>query len=270
MRRLAQEHVGVARSYGWVGPPYDMWVLAELLDIRVEFAEPEEIKDALLLPNPRTGTFVIKVSRGLPLGRRRFNVAHEIAHTFFPDCAERVQLRGGVSKKDVGLERLCDAGASEMLLPHPGFAEDVERCGGLGVRALTVLKELYQASWEATANRMVSTAPTSAAMLVLSHRLKPLELRQPFFPGMEPLPKLRVDYAVCSESLADVFVPPHKSVPPESALNQLPGLDSGATTADTEHSDWSQLGLGAARAEGILLRGAQDEQLVIALLTVAK
>jgi Zn-dependent peptidase ImmA (M78 family) len=148
----------------------------------------------------------------MPEERRRFNIGHEIAHTFFPDCAESVQLRGGGSFRadDQVVETLCDVGAAEMLFPLDFFLPDVAALGGPSLATLVELRGRYVASWEATGNRLVSTATVPCAMVVLRLRLKSIEERQrTYLPGLAPRPKLRVDYSVRSNSLEDHFVPPH-------------------------------------------------------------
>jgi hypothetical protein len=153
-----------------------------------------------------------------------------------------------------------------MLFPLQVFTEDAASLGGLSLKTLSDLRERYQASWEATANRLVSTTDSACAMVVLRLRIKPTEARRgPFLPGLEPRPKLRVDYTVRSKSLEDRFVPPHKSVPEDSVLYHLAGTDrSGDHVAGIE--DWSALGLGVVELEGMCLPTEWDEAKLLVIL----
>jgi Zn-dependent peptidase ImmA (M78 family) len=58
-------------------------------------------------------------------GRIRFSIAHEIAHTFFPDFSERVRNREDT--KELGVDRevefLCNIAAAEIVMPVGSFRE---------------------------------------------------------------------------------------------------------------------------------------------------
>jgi len=143
----ARDLVARAAALGWSGPPFDVSVLAELLDIKVEYEPATVVEDAMLVPNPETGQFAIKVSTAMPLARQRFSIGHEITHTFFPDCAETIRLRGGRAHAgDAEVEALCDTGASEMLFPLQHFRRDAALLCGPSLAALAELRQQYQAS----------------------------------------------------------------------------------------------------------------------------
>jgi IrrE N-terminal-like domain len=60
----------------------------------------------------------IKVNADLPRVRKRFVCCHELVHTFFEEAAGRYRLhalgRNAYTREE---ERLCDAGAAELLVP---------------------------------------------------------------------------------------------------------------------------------------------------------
>src|SRR5579872_330754 len=74
---------------GWHGPPYDPSQLAEMLGIQLR-PDPD-VLDART--RSESGRFVIDFNPLRPQARLRFSLAHEIAHTLFPDCAEEVRHR---------------------------------------------------------------------------------------------------------------------------------------------------------------------------------
>jgi len=270
IRAKARDLVLRATEWGWSGPPFDVALLAELRDIRVDYEPAALVDDAMLVPDLKTGQFTIKISKGMPPERQRFNIGHEITHTFFPDCADAIQLRGGGRSpaKDLVVETLCDIGAAEMLFPLDSFTRDLTSLGGPSLRALTTLREWYQASWEATAHRLVDTADVPCAMVVLRLRLKPTEKRnRPFLPGCEPRPKLRVDYAVLSGNLRHCFVPPHKSIDLGSRLYDLLGSTAQPVAAV---EDWSGLSLGTVEVEAISLPTDGAETKVLAVVRPAR
>jgi hypothetical protein len=89
--RRARETVFQAFDKGWSGPPFDPIKLAGLLNISVR--AHADVVDARTVPTG-AGKFTIEFNPQQNRGRVRFSVAHEIAHTFFPDCALAVRHRG--------------------------------------------------------------------------------------------------------------------------------------------------------------------------------
>jgi len=101
---------------GWSGPPYDPFALAEYLKIGV--VAREDIPEARTVQS-RTG-FIVEFNPNRPRGRVKFSICHELAHTLFPDCGDRVRNR--VTHRDMKgdewqLETLCNIGAAELLMP---------------------------------------------------------------------------------------------------------------------------------------------------------
>jgi hypothetical protein len=73
---------------GWSGPPFDPIQLADLLKIDVR--PKEERDDACLLPLS-SGKFRIEFNPNRPKARIRYSIAHELAHTLFPDCDAEIR-----------------------------------------------------------------------------------------------------------------------------------------------------------------------------------
>src|SRR5207247_85692 len=123
IRRRCRELVTDAKERGWSGPPYDPEILASLNDIRVEAVAHDIRADARIFPG-ENGHLIIQYASGVLPERRRFSICHEITHTRFPDCYEEVRCRcrqGKIDWKHWELERLCNIGAAELLIPYDDF-----------------------------------------------------------------------------------------------------------------------------------------------------
>ena len=113
---MARDVVLNAMDEGWTGPPYDPFVLAEILGIAV--APSDDVLDARVVANSKG--FLVEYNPSRSRGRMRFSVAHEIAHTLFPDCADMARHRlayGETISDDWQLELLCNVAAAEFLMP---------------------------------------------------------------------------------------------------------------------------------------------------------
>jgi Zn-dependent peptidase ImmA (M78 family) len=89
-----------------------------------------ERRDAVVILNAanngKRGQILYNPDR--PSGRRAFSIAHEIAHTFFPSTSGGARFRemtASDSQEMSELERLCDLGAAEVLMPKEEFQASV-------------------------------------------------------------------------------------------------------------------------------------------------
>jgi hypothetical protein len=183
-------------------PPIDLRIVASYFGIaRVS-----------VLPLPWAGCLIagengveIKLNAADRAARQRFTGFHEVTHTFMPGFRLVLQFRcnpARASKRRDALESLCDVGASEFLLPHRFFREDVAS-GEFGLDLVEELASSYEASLEATANRLVDYWPERTAFLSLEVRNKPRD------PVGSP-PKLRVNSAHAAPGFP--YAPRHKSI----------------------------------------------------------
>lgn len=217
IRRAARDLVSFARDLGWQGPPFDPQIAASLRGIHATPSSTIE-QDALIRPTPCGTAFEIVWNEKAHRARVNFSFCHEISHTFFPDCAEAIRYRSVGHRCDPGrpLERLCDIGASEILLPFDSFSEDA-RTLGLSIHSVVKLRTQYQASREAVARRLVELNVQPCAAVFLTHRLSLKERRAAgqtmLFPTERPRPKLRVDMMTASASFGPTRMPVHKSIP---------------------------------------------------------
>jgi hypothetical protein len=85
--------------------------------------------------------------------RTRFTIAHELCHTFFYELVPEIKF--GSREVDAEEERLCNLGASELLIPTPGL----KRCAKqyrVSIESLEELAANYVVSPEAMLLRLRS------------------------------------------------------------------------------------------------------------------
>ncbi len=163
----ARELVYRALERGWTGPPFDPVVLAELH--HVDVYPGQGAFDAALTGTGRRPT--IEYNPEQSPARIRNSVAHEIAHTLFPDFAERMRHRSGPHQRpdDWQLELLCNLAAAELLMPAGNFP-------ALSARELTIdrvveLHREFGVSIEAAAFQVArTTSVRCVAFTTASHR----------------------------------------------------------------------------------------------------
>ncbi len=149
--RRARSEALSAMEEGWTGPPFDPFELAARL--KVPLIPRVELADARTVPSGSDG-LSIEFNPTRPRGRLRFSIAHELAHTFFPDAAEQIRNRGGTRRgDDWQLELLCNVAASELLMPIGSFPELKD--ADLDITALMRIRKHFDVSTEALLRRVV-------------------------------------------------------------------------------------------------------------------
>ena len=159
-----------AMDAGWAGPPFDPVALAEFLEIPT--LPTDAVRDARTVPAGSSGVR-IEYNPNKPRGRVRFSVAHEIAHTFFPDCAEQVRNRSPHASLEGDawqLEALCNIAASEMVMPLPALGLAVDEHPT--VEQLLQERQRFDVSTEALFIRGVRASETPVAMFTASRNAK--------------------------------------------------------------------------------------------------
>jgi hypothetical protein len=212
--------------------PFAVDALASFLGISCTDEAPVHSYDAELVPIEH-GRVAIRVNPDRPETRKRFSMAHEVCHTFFPHYQTRIWCRTDArfrrrENPDDLLEMLCDIGASELVMPLPWFASDaLVVCTGA---ELAELAGKYGASREATLRRYAEMSDRTAHAVFFSWRLKPVETRRLTNPDQQrlfdipdeegPAKKLRLDYSIPSTAAVEAgfYLPPHKSVESEGPL----------------------------------------------------
>ena len=123
----------------------------------------EDVREAETIPNDQ-GKPRIEYHPTRPKGRLRYSLAHEIAHTIFPDWADRVRKRAPHSElqgDDWQLEALCNIAAAEFVMPIGSFTDLATPA--VGVDAL--LEE--QKRYEARVRRIVETRQSFKGVAVI-------------------------------------------------------------------------------------------------------
>jgi hypothetical protein len=182
--------------------------------------------------------------------RKNYSICHELVHTLFEDCYEMVHQRKSnptAFDPQQEIERLCQLGAAEILMPEDDFLIDLQRLG-FSLANVPELCRRYEASREAVARRMLTLANETAALVFLSRRLKPSESRGEYLDGLLPQEKLRVLYVVQTSDFP-VFLPAHKSAPNESCAYAVNMADSMAQAREC----WDVSGCGDWLVEAMAL-----------------
>jgi O-acetyl-ADP-ribose deacetylase (regulator of RNase III) len=187
--RKASTVVIDAMDAGWSGPPFDPVALADFLGIGV--VPKDDVADARTVPvGPG---FRIEFNPNRPKGRVRYSIAHEIAHTLFPDCAKRVRNRvahEGLTQEDRELEALCNIAAAEFLMPMGSFP--VLTGHDLAMGPLSELRRTFEVSMEAVFIRAVQLTSNSCAAFCCSRN--------------ETRSRYVIDYMIPSQSWTKVVV----------------------------------------------------------------
>lgn len=211
---------------GWEGPPFDLFELAHILGIEV--IPKDEFRDARTVP-VGGGEVAIEYNPTRPRHRLRFSLAHEIAHTFFPDFAKIARYRGNpaVGPHDGWqLELLCNVAAAELLMPTDTLP--MLREGPLEIEELMGLRANFGVSTEVLLRRATKLATYPVAMFAAS-RTDPSAGHSPF----------RIDYTVPSRAWAP-SLKHGETRPPDSVLGECTAV--GFTARRQE--DWTDELLG--------------------------
>lgn len=165
----------------------DPFLLAELKGIAV--VPNEHVLDARLVPSG-SNRLRIEYNPAQSRSRVRFSIAHELSHTFFPDCEDTIRNRAPRSTfgpHEWELEMLCNIGAAELLMPianFPTLTRDM-----LGIDKLLELKESFEVSPEALVSRVARITQYPCSMFAAS-RIETGSLND----------RYRVDYAIPSRT----------------------------------------------------------------------
>jgi O-acetyl-ADP-ribose deacetylase (regulator of RNase III) len=196
-----RELVLKARDAGWSGPPYNPLAIADLL--KIPFEANGDVDDARTVV--ASGGLRIEFNPTRPRERVRFSIAHEIAHTLFPDVAEQTRHRGGAGTDpdEWQLEMLCNLAAAELVMPLGSLppSENIP-----SIEQLMSDRRKFDVSAEAFLMRVVKTTAEPATMFCAS----PAERK-----GVRP--HYHIDYSVGSKS-APAVISSGTSIPDNSVI----------------------------------------------------
>jgi hypothetical protein len=124
-------------------PPTD--IEATFAHLNIVGCDAEDLPIAGQLRNERSGRRII-YSTFLSPERRRFTIAHEVAHAL-------ISTNGcNVPQNAPGIESLCDRIAAEILMPRDIFRRASR--GDISVRQLLRLSQIFHTSVQATGKRL--------------------------------------------------------------------------------------------------------------------
>ena len=132
-------------------PPTDLDALCARLNLGEIVDDDIPVVGALHREN---GAFRIVCAVGQSAARRRFTIAHELAHVLFESSGPRAPRVGAE------LERLCDMLAAEILMPRAVFESALGEATVDGA-VIKVFASRFQTSLTATALRCVDVRPIS-------------------------------------------------------------------------------------------------------------
>lgn len=194
-----------------------------------------------LFPNPNNGT--IFINQDDPASRQRFSEAHELMEYLFATTQRRGSGSAGGLFLDSAKERLCEEGASELLMPLTSFKSYAARWG-VSLESGKRLAELYNVSLTAALLRAVRYGPGQHAVVLLKLAHKPseekrksgssqLSLFEDYMPQGPPR-RLRVQWGCCSDN--KLFIPRHKSIEPGTSFYRAYENETTVT-----HREWIDL-----------------------------
>ena len=170
----AQARLLLKRLNSYPGVPTDPFerlkVVASLSRIKVQPMNMDEQKresrDAVLYPT--TSGWLALYNPNRPKGRILFTLAHEIIHTLFPNSITGARFRSITnpdSREANELERLCDLGAAELVMPIDEFQKQANGQYSLG--DVHRLSGHFGTSFEATVFSMDELLPVTLTLVLL-------------------------------------------------------------------------------------------------------
>ena len=139
--------------------------------------------------------------------RKQFTRFHEVTHHLINEDEELLSMLHDATWDQDGeyerqVERLCNIGAAEFLMPHKEFIKLYE-AKGFSVELIPVAANYFESSVIATTIQLAQVAPNSCITAICEHGLMPNETAQsqpPLFDeeNHTPQPKLHVVYSASS------------------------------------------------------------------------
>jgi len=129
---------------------------------------------------------VIKVNKNHNSARQNFSCAHELAHHLIRELklelnTENISYRtfnpqACALARAKDKERLCDAAATELLMPEFVFRKHLSGFG-VSIQSIERLANIFKASVQATARRIAEVSPEPCIMLLWKPQLRTKGLR---------------------------------------------------------------------------------------------
>ncbi len=132
-------------------PPVDFTKIYAAFGMPIPLRVPLEDQQGILL-NSSTGMILIR--EGDPVVRQRFTEGHELMELLFDAQADVAQELNLPTWDEARKEKLCDAGAAELLMPKSLFRSHIKHLG-TSMETARSLSRIYHTSLIATLIRMV-------------------------------------------------------------------------------------------------------------------
>lgn len=201
-------------------PPVDLNQIYARFEIPTPERVPLSITQGLVVDHE---IGIILINQDDPAKRQRFTEAHELMELLFAELPENPgDHRGRGNFGYEAKERLCNAGAAELLMPRESFSPYVE-AGGCSFKNARKLGEIFDVSVTAALVQSARLMKGACAVVLFRPKNKPTEIQsavsqhQPaLIPDIDrslPTKKLRVEW-----SLAGPFIPKDKSVSEDSII----------------------------------------------------
>jgi O-acetyl-ADP-ribose deacetylase (regulator of RNase III) len=209
-----------AMDEGWEGPPFDPFWLAQYLGLSA--VPRDDILDARVQAGA-TGKVEIEYNPNQPRNRIRFSVAHEIAHTLFPDYVKSTRGRNAEQSRpdDWQLELLCNISAAEILMPAGPAIEFAQ--SSTTIEDIMRQRKRFDVSIEALLIRIAKLTERPITVFVASRE------------GDDPNGHFRIDYSVNSGT-STLNIEPGFRVPSKSVLAECSAIGYSADGAEV----WGQ------------------------------
>jgi Zn-dependent peptidase ImmA (M78 family) len=208
--RVRTKVLSILEDAGIEGPPIDLQRVSASLGLRVLVEDLGRL-DACLIPHGQG--HLVKLNSRVPRARRRFSLAHEIAHALFESelagqLAPDPRLYRGSGAGDLAVERLCDAFAAELLMPYAQFRRFAVDDTYVSIQGIERLATLFGTSLSAAARRLAETADAPVVVAVW----KPLRRE----PRPDTLCLSWAQRSAAATHLTHFFLPWRASPPPHS------------------------------------------------------
>jgi len=213
-----------AMDDGWQGPPFDVFSLAQRQGLVI--VPREDVLDARLIA--KKDGIEIEYNPNRSSTRTRFSIAHEIAHTLFPDFKESIHNRAGEAQRpdEWQLELLCNIAAAEILMPTGPYL-DPERMTVTIDKAIEV-RDKFGVSLEAALLR-VGKSTTQPITIFAAAREKD-----------DKNADFRIDYAINSPT-SNINLNAGMKIPSNSVLSECTAVGFTAKKREKWSADMLEL-----------------------------
>jgi Zn-dependent peptidase ImmA (M78 family) len=230
-------YVDFLRQSAGVGDriPTNLSLIYEQFNIPTPVRVPLDEQQGILFDSYRG---IILIKEDDPIARQRFTEGHELVELLF-DAQEELAKSLNLPPFDPNRkEKLCDAGAAELLMPSASFVPKLQQMG-MSLKTGRSLAKYYQTSLLATLIRMVELATGQHALVVWHVALKPIERRANSM-SLSPPPdkKLRIWWRVMSQKWKGGFIPKDKSIGEVSAIAQALSQNNPQTAIEQIDLGW--------------------------------